>query len=95
MTEKDYIFDESEECCDSPKISEEEGYYICLNCGARLKRKLTSISQHKTEEVKSKLRELKQRMLYDDHSTEETCDCNEPELCEEEGHTLCLKCGLL
>lgn len=25
--------DSDEECCDSPKISEEDGFYVCLNCG--------------------------------------------------------------
>jgi transcription initiation factor TFIIB len=30
----DEFFEESEEpCCDSPKISEEDGFYVCLNCG--------------------------------------------------------------
>ncbi|MHA1756722.1 MAG: transcription initiation factor IIB [Promethearchaeota archaeon] len=24
---------EDEECCDSPKISQEDGFYVCLNCG--------------------------------------------------------------
>ena len=30
------FFDEKEEesCCDSPKISEEDGFYVCLNCGS-------------------------------------------------------------
>jgi transcription initiation factor TFIIB len=27
------IGDESVSCCDSPKISQEDGYYVCLNCG--------------------------------------------------------------
>jgi transcription initiation factor TFIIB len=25
--------EEEEACCDSPKISQEDGYYVCLNCG--------------------------------------------------------------
>jgi len=25
---------EDEDCCDSPKISQEDGYYTCLNCGS-------------------------------------------------------------
>jgi transcription initiation factor TFIIB len=25
---------EYESCCDSPKISEEDGFYVCLNCGS-------------------------------------------------------------
>jgi len=24
---------EKESCCDSPKIGEEYGFYLCLNCG--------------------------------------------------------------
>jgi len=30
------FFDEKEEesCCDSPKVSEEDGFYVCLNCGS-------------------------------------------------------------
>ncbi|TXT61405.1 MAG: Transcription initiation factor IIB [Promethearchaeota archaeon] len=32
--EEDLIEDkESLNCCDSPKITEDEGYYVCLNCG--------------------------------------------------------------
>jgi len=32
----DEFFEESgkEPCCDSPKIIEEDGYYVCLNCGS-------------------------------------------------------------
>jgi len=30
--------DDSSACCDSPKISEEDGYYVCLNCGCILDR---------------------------------------------------------
>ncbi|MFX1256975.1 MAG: transcription initiation factor IIB family protein [Promethearchaeota archaeon] len=26
-------FTEKDRCCDSPKISEEDGFYVCLNCG--------------------------------------------------------------
>lgn len=30
----DQFFEEDEEaCCDSPKLSEEDGFYVCLNCG--------------------------------------------------------------
>jgi len=34
-SEDDVFFDEkeAEECCDSPKISQEDGFYVCLNCG--------------------------------------------------------------
>ena len=32
--DKDVLEEESEEdCCDSPKISQEDGFYVCLNCG--------------------------------------------------------------
>ncbi|MFX1574671.1 MAG: transcription initiation factor IIB family protein [Promethearchaeota archaeon] len=35
--ENDNFFDENGEtgspCCDNPKISEEDGFYVCLNCG--------------------------------------------------------------
>jgi len=32
--ESDEFFEEKDEpCCDSPKISEEDGFYVCLNCG--------------------------------------------------------------
>ncbi len=32
--EEDNLFEEDEdECCDSPKISQEDGFYVCLNCG--------------------------------------------------------------
>ena len=33
--EDDDFFDDEEElsCCDSPKISEEDGFYLCTNCG--------------------------------------------------------------
>ena len=27
------FIEEDEHCCDSPKISEEDGFYVCLNCG--------------------------------------------------------------
>jgi transcription initiation factor TFIIB len=30
---EDDFFDEKDKCCDSPKISEEDGFYVCLNCG--------------------------------------------------------------
>ena len=29
----DYFEDEEENCCDSPKITEQDGFYVCLNCG--------------------------------------------------------------
>ena len=33
----DFI-EEEEDCCDSPKISEEDGFYVCLNCGSAFSR---------------------------------------------------------
>jgi len=35
-SEDDVFFEENideEECCDSPKVSQEDGFYVCLNCG--------------------------------------------------------------
>ena len=35
-SDNDIFFKEDndeEECCDSPKISQEDGFYVCLNCG--------------------------------------------------------------
>ncbi|MBY9008047.1 MAG: hypothetical protein KGD63_15000 [Candidatus Lokiarchaeota archaeon] len=33
--ENDQFFEEdtNDSCCDSPKVSEEDGFYVCLNCG--------------------------------------------------------------
>lgn len=38
--ESDHFFDEDtdESCCDAPKISEEDGFYVCLNCGLVMSR---------------------------------------------------------
>jgi transcription initiation factor TFIIIB Brf1 subunit/transcription initiation factor TFIIB len=50
-------FDKKEEefCCDSPKISEELGFYVCLNCGLVYDRILDdsprrAFTQEETEE---------------------------------------------
>ena len=39
-SKEDGFFEENndEECCDSPRISEEDGYYVCLNCGSVVSR---------------------------------------------------------
>lgn len=29
----DYFEEDEENCCDSPKITEQDGFYVCLNCG--------------------------------------------------------------
>jgi len=29
----DYYEEDQENCCDSPKITEQDGFYVCLNCG--------------------------------------------------------------
>ena len=31
--DSDDFIEEDEHCCDSPKISQEDGFYVCLNCG--------------------------------------------------------------
>ncbi|MBN1214367.1 MAG: transcription initiation factor IIB [Candidatus Lokiarchaeota archaeon] len=38
--ENDQFFEEDtpETCCDSPKVSEEDGFYVCLNCGLVISR---------------------------------------------------------
>jgi transcription initiation factor TFIIB len=38
----DEFFEESEKepCCDSPKIIEEDGFYVCLNCGSADKERI-------------------------------------------------------
>ena len=33
IKDNDYIEEDQEECCDSPKITEQDGFYVCLNCG--------------------------------------------------------------
>ncbi len=37
-SDNDFFEEDKESCCDSPKISEEEGFYVCLNCGCVLSR---------------------------------------------------------
>ena len=42
-SDDDIFFEETsddEECCDSPKISQEDGFYVCLNCGSVFSRVL-------------------------------------------------------
>ena len=29
-----FLEEDQESCCDSPKISQEDGFYVCLNCGS-------------------------------------------------------------
>ncbi|TFG07522.1 MAG: transcription initiation factor IIB [Promethearchaeota archaeon] len=38
----DFFEGENEQCCDSPKIAEEDGFYVCLNCGCVISRILDS-----------------------------------------------------
>ncbi len=86
----DNIFfeDENEEsCCDAPKISEEEDTYICLNCGLILG-KIKVYKSIKTDQLK-RIRGAK----HEDKDNEVECDCDPPALSEEDGYSICLKCG--
>ena len=41
-SESNNYSEDKENCCDSPKISEEDGFYVCLNCGSVFSRILDS-----------------------------------------------------
>ena len=41
-SESNNFIENEEDCCDSPKISEEDGFYVCLNCGSVFSRILDS-----------------------------------------------------
>ena len=41
-SESNNFTEDEENCCDSPKISEEDGFYVCLNCGSVFSRILDS-----------------------------------------------------
>lgn len=41
-SESNNFIENEEYCCDSPKISEEDGFYVCLNCGSVFSRILDS-----------------------------------------------------
>ncbi|MHA1149595.1 MAG: transcription initiation factor IIB [Promethearchaeota archaeon] len=32
-SDEDFIDDDEENCCDAPKVAEDEGYFVCMNCG--------------------------------------------------------------
>jgi len=40
MPSDDQFFEEENDdsCCDAPKISQEDGFYVCLNCGSATSR---------------------------------------------------------
>jgi len=82
-----------EKCCESPKIGEEDGFYVCLNCGA-VHGSIQGDLPHKffTQEENGDIpSDLDDHEFFKDDEEEYCCD--NPEMSEEDGFNVCLNCG--